>query len=171
MPYSQIYYPHALDYFTEVADGNNPENRVTAALLNKLQNGILAVENHAQYTVTCPNPTGSALLARYFPITLTADQPAPGLNFPVALGFSPPQVAAFTPILNNTRSPFDRRYAIFAFADAYKVVSGVRSYYQVHCAVNVGAELSNAIMTVNVVNAVRWRAGDTIDVSVILARS
>jgi hypothetical protein len=171
MPYDSTIYPHALDFFREVSDGNNPENKVTADLVNKVQNAILAVENHTQYTVTCPNPTGCAVLARYFSVTLASDQPSPGLNYPIALGFSPIQIAAFCPIDGSSRNPFSRQYCVFSFAQAYKIVGGVRSYFQVHSAVNVGAELNNAIMTVDVIKTSRWRAGDTIDVCVLLARS
>lgn len=171
MPYDTSLYPNAIDFFREVTDGNNPENKVKAELLNKVQNALLGVESHTQYSVVCPNPTGCAVLARYFSVTLAHDQPEPGLNYPLALGFSPLQVAAFCPIDSSSRNPFSRQYCIFSYAQAYKVVSGVRSYFQVHSAVNVGAELNNAIMTVNVVKTTRWRAGDTIDVCVLLARS
>jgi hypothetical protein len=164
--YDSLVYPSNIDFFWQVNNGNAPDNIVDARLVNKIQNALMAMESHVRYSTDTPTSTGNYLLLESRATQLQSDLADPGLlysfTFPVNSTIASQQFAG---------NPFNRSNAILVNGVGYKIVNGARSYYSCRSAVNVHQENGNYTLTVNVIKDAKWRAGDYVEVNLMVARS
>jgi hypothetical protein len=164
--YDNIVYPSNIDFFKEVANGNSPDNIVDARLVNKVQNAIMAMEGHMQFSCDTPTTTGNYMMLENKAVQLSSDLADPGLllvqTFPVNSFLATQQFGG---------NPFNRANGIFVTGVGYKIVSGIRSYYQTRAAVNIQQENGNYTLTVNVFKTTKWRAGDFCEITVKIVRA
>ena len=163
--YDSLVYPNNIDFFFGVSNGNSPDNIVDARLINKVQNAIVAMESHVRYSTDTPTTTGTYLLLDSRSVQLHSDLADPGLLY--SFTFSVDATLAAQKFGNN---PFNRSNAIFVSGAGYKVVGSARSYYSCRSAVNVHQENSNYTLTINVIKDTKWKAGDFVEVNVMIAR-
>lgn len=163
--YDPLVYPANIDFFWQVANGNAPDNIVDARLINKVQNAITAMESHVRYSTDTPTTTGNYLLVDSRSTQLQSDLADPGLLY--SFTFSVNAIVASQQFGGN---PFNRTNAIFVNGVGYKIVNGARSYYTCRSAVNVHQENGNYTLTINVIKDTKWKAGDFVEVNLMIAR-
>lgn len=160
--YEKIIYPKNVDFFREVSNGFNPENRVNAELVNKLQRALSAVQTSTKYTAKSNCATGLTIYTE-----AVTKRFKKGDGKAVDIDVTIPKDIADKYF---DSAPFNRRWAVFASAIGYKKDRSGYTYFRLLCAVgNAFNENSNSCR-VGVIKESGWDKGDILEVTVAIVR-
>ncbi len=158
-------YPGGIDTFPEVVNGQGPDSLITADLINKVQQAVVALEGETQYNAITGNASGSLLwyVRKYHRVQEDASDPNSRLVVRISLDRSIAQQFF-------GGNPFSASYGIMAYANAWGQRDGRRVHFVCRAGVNTLAGDNSLTLAVVLHKYNAWKAGDQVEITLVMAR-